>query len=138
MSCVGFDVGDLKACTALARRNGVDVLLNKESKRETPTIVSFGDKQRALGTDGAAQQMMRAKNTVFGVKRLLGKKFHEPSVQTELPYLPFKVIEGPQGECVIEVMYLNEKLQVTPEQCMAMTVDQKNQPVDLFVSAVQS
>eukprot|EP00212_Chloropicon_laureae_P008077 CAMPEP_0197497956 /NCGR_PEP_ID=MMETSP1311-20131121/54713_1 /TAXON_ID=464262 /ORGANISM="Genus nov. species nov., Strain RCC856" /LENGTH=44 /DNA_ID= /DNA_START= /DNA_END= /DNA_ORIENTATION= len=44
MSVVGFDIGDFKSCVAVARRNGVDVLLNKESKRETPAVVSFGTK----------------------------------------------------------------------------------------------
>eukprot|EP00216_Chloropicon_sp_CCMP2111_P006945 CAMPEP_0198235372 /NCGR_PEP_ID=MMETSP1446-20131203/1275_1 /TAXON_ID=1461542 ORGANISM="Unidentified sp, Strain CCMP2111" /NCGR_SAMPLE_ID=MMETSP1446 /ASSEMBLY_ACC=CAM_ASM_001112 /LENGTH=834 /DNA_ID=CAMNT_0043916513 /DNA_START=82 /DNA_END=2589 /DNA_ORIENTATION=- len=120
MSVVGFDIGDFKACIAVARRNGVDVLLNKESKRETPTVVSFGSKERSLGVDGASQQSMNPKNTVFGLKRLLGKKFNEPSVQAELQYLPFKVVEGPDGKCLIEVMYLNENVQFSPERVMAM------------------
>ena len=67
MSVVGFDVGDFKSCVAVARRNGVDVLLNKESKRETPAVVSFGMKQRAIGTDGSSAQSMNPKNTVFGI-----------------------------------------------------------------------
>lgn len=51
MSVVGFDVGNDSSCVALARKRGIDVLLNKESKRETPAMVSFGDKMRFLGVD---------------------------------------------------------------------------------------
>ena len=122
MSVVGFDVGDFKSCTALARRNGVDVLLNKESKRETPAVVSFGSKQRAIGTDGSSAQSMNPKNTVFGLKQLLGKKFSDPAVQREIPYLPFKVKEGQDGGCLVEVMYLNEKVEFTPERLMAIVL----------------
>ena len=64
------------------------MLLNKESKRETPAVVSFGMKKRAIGTDGSSAQSMNPKNTVFGIKQLLGKKFTDPSVQREIPYLP--------------------------------------------------
>ncbi|QDZ20946.1 heat shock protein Hsp70 [Chloropicon primus] len=122
MSVVGFDVGDFKSCVAVARRNGVDVLLNKESKRETPSMVSFGTKQRAIGTDGSSAQSMNPKNTVFGIKQLLGKKFKEQGVQNEIPYLPFKVKEGADGGCLVEVMYLNEKVELTPERLMAMVL----------------
>ena len=120
MSVVGFDIGDFKSCVAVARRNGVDVLLNKESKRETPPVVSFGTKQRAIGCDGSGAQAMNPKNTVFGLKQLLGKNFNEASVQSQLPYFPFKVLEGPNGKCLVEVMYKNEKTQLTPERIMAM------------------
>jgi heat shock protein 4 len=120
MSVVGFDIGDTKSCVAVARRNGVDVLLNKESKRETPAMVAFGGKQRAIGCDGAGAQAMNPKNTVFGLKKLLGKKFKESVVQKELPYLPFKVVEGPAGGCLVDVTYKNENVQLSPERLMAM------------------
>ena len=122
MSVLGFDVGDFKSCVAVARRNGVDVLLNKESKRETPAVVSFGMKQRAIGTDGSSAQSMNPKNTVFGIKQLLGKKFLDPIVQREIPYLPFKVKEGGNGGCLVDVMYLNERVELTPERVMAIVL----------------
>jgi len=122
MSVVGFDIGDFKSCVAVARRNGVDVLLNKESKRETPAVVSFGTKQRAIGCDGSSAQSMNPKNTVFGLKQLIGKQFKEATVQNELPYLPFKVKEGPDGGCLVNVMYRNEQVSLTPERLMAMVL----------------
>lgn len=126
MSVVGIDVGNDALCVALARKRGIDVLLNKESKRETPALVSFGEKMRFLGTDAAGKIMVNPKNTVSQIKRLLGKKFQDPAVQADISKLPYKVFEGSDGGCLIEVMYCNEPVQFTPEQIVAMLlVDQK-------------
>jgi heat shock protein 4 len=64
MSVVGFDIGNDSCVVAVARRKGIDVCLNDESKRQTPAMVSFAEKQRYLGTGAAAQAVMNTKNTV--------------------------------------------------------------------------
>ena len=122
MSVVGFDVGNDASCVALARKRGVDVLMNKESKRETPALVSFGDKMRFLGTDALAKQPLSPQNTVHDIKRLLGKKWKDPQLQADIAKLPFTVKEGPDGGVLVEVMYLNELATFTPEQIMAMVL----------------
>jgi heat shock 70kDa protein 4 len=105
---------------------GVDVLLNKESNRETPSVVTFTSKQRQMGTDASASLSTNPRNTIILLKRLLGKKFSDPSVQADLQYLPFKVTEGPNGECLFNVEYLDKPAQLTVEQIMAaMLVDLK-------------
>lgn len=118
MSVAGLDVGNATSCVALARKRGVDVIMNAESKRETPAIVSYGEKMRAVGVEGAARLMMNVKNTVTEVKRLIGRKFSDPEVQKDIKTMMYKVVEGPDGGCLISVMYLNELKQLTPEQVM--------------------
>eukprot|EP00951_Prasinocladus_malaysianus_P048552 scaffold659831_cov50-Prasinocladus_malaysianus.AAC.1 len=134
MSVAGIDVGNATSCVALARKRGVDVIMNKESKRETPTLASFGFKQRFLGTDAIGVQSTNIKNTVSSLKRLLGKKFGEPDVQEDIAKLPYKVgtapsaylnkaqvTEGPNGECLINVQSLGgEQVTFTPEAVMGM------------------
>ena len=123
MSVVGLDVGNDASCVAVARKRGVDVLLNKESSRETPSMVSFGDKMRFLGTDAAGKVAMNPRNTVHNLKRLLGKKFNDPLVQRELPRLPFKVTEDPAGGgCLVHATYAGEACTFTPEQLVAMVL----------------
>ncbi len=119
MSVAGIDVGDQKSCIAVARKRGIDVLMNKESKRETPSVVAFGQKARSLGTDAAGSLSISPKNTIFGVKRLLGKKFSNPDVQRDIKQLPYKVTEGPDGGILIHVNYLGEQQAFTPEQILA-------------------
>ncbi|PNW72223.1 hypothetical protein CHLRE_16g677000v5 [Chlamydomonas reinhardtii] len=96
--------------------------MNKESKRETPAAINFGEKMRFLGTDGAAKLGLQPQNTVHQLKRILGKKFKDPQVQEDIARLPFAVIEGPDGGCLIKVRYCNEEAVFTPEQVMAMVI----------------
>lgn len=120
MSVVGFDIGNDTSCVALARKRGIDVIMNKESKRETPTVISFGEKMRYLGTDGAAKLSMNPKSTVYQIKRLIGKKFSDPQVQSDIQKLPYKVLEAPDGGVLVEVQYCNETATFSPEQLLAM------------------
>lgn len=85
-----------------------DVILNKESNRETPSVVNFSERMRLTGTDGAAKMGMAPANTVHSLKRLLGKAFKDPSLQAELPRLPFSVTEAPDGRCQVNVQVFGE------------------------------
>ncbi|XP_059645128.1 heat shock 70 kDa protein 15-like [Cornus florida] len=120
MSVVGFDSGNESGVVAVARQRGIDVVLNEESKRETPAIVCFGDKQRFLGTAGAASSMMNPKNTISQIKRLLGRQFSDPELQQDLKALPFTVTEGPDGYPLIHARYLGEVRTFTPTQLLGM------------------
>eukprot|EP00894_Picocystis_sp_ML_P003558 jgi/Pico_ML_1/54075/g4500.t1 len=120
MSVAGFDVGNFTSVVALARRKGVDVILNKESNRETPSMVGFGAKQRNLGTDASAAETMNTKNTVAQLKRILGKKFQDPELQKDMAYFPFRVVEGTNGKAMVQVNYLGRDETFEPEKVMAM------------------
>ncbi|PIN00401.1 Molecular chaperones HSP105/HSP110/SSE1, HSP70 superfamily [Handroanthus impetiginosus] len=120
MSVVGFDFGNESGVVAVARQRGIDVVLNDESKRETPAVVCFGDKQRFLGTAGAASSMMNPKNTISQIKRLIGRQFSDPELQRDLKSLPFLVTEGPDGYPLIHARYLGEPRTFTPTQVLGM------------------
>nr|GEW44287.1 heat shock 70 kDa protein 16 [Tanacetum cinerariifolium] len=98
MSVIGFDIGNVNCVIAVAKRGGIDVLLNDEAKRESPAVVSFGDKQRFLGSAGAAFATANPKSTISQIKRLIGRQYKELSVQEELKLLPFVTSEGPRGD----------------------------------------
>ncbi|KAK6149762.1 hypothetical protein DH2020_017287 [Rehmannia glutinosa] len=120
MSVVGFDIGNENCVIAVAKQRGIDVLLNDESKRENPAVVSFGEKQRFIGSAGAASATMHPKSTISQVKRLIGRNFNEPAVQDDLRMLPFQTYEGPDGGILIHLQYLDEKQTFTPVQILAM------------------
>ncbi|OWM78193.1 heat shock 70 kDa protein 15-like [Punica granatum] len=120
MSVVGFDFGNESCIVAVARQRGIDVVLNDESKRETPAIVCFGEKQRFIGTAGAASTMMNPKNAISQIKRLIGRKFSDPELQSDLKSLPFAVTEGPDGFPLIHARYLGELRTFTPIQVLGM------------------
>ena len=84
MSVIGFDICNENFIFTTMKKWGIDVLLNDKSKRETPTVICFGEKQWILGSAGAAFATMNPKSMVSQVKRLIGKNFVEPNVQNEL------------------------------------------------------
>ncbi|KAJ7299180.1 hypothetical protein O6H91_Y285900 [Diphasiastrum complanatum] len=120
MSVVGLDVGNETGVVGIARQRGIDVVLNEESKRETPAMVSFSDKQRFLGTAAAATSTMNPKNTISQIKRLIGKKFSDPELQRDLRLFPFAVKEAPDGGAAIHVRYLGDMRIFTPTQILGM------------------
>ncbi len=122
MSVVGFDLGNATSVVALAQKRGIDVLLNTEAKRETPCVVYFGDEQRYMGSVAASKQTMYPKNTLTQLKRLLGKMYRSPDVQSDLQRFPFTVKEGPDGGCLVQVQYCNQVATFSPEQIVAMNL----------------
>ncbi|KAF0916094.1 hypothetical protein E2562_000703 [Oryza meyeriana var. granulata] len=122
MSVVGFDLGNESCIVAVARQRGIDVVLNEESKRETPAIVCFGDKQRFIGTAGAASSTMNPKNSISQIKRLIGRKNSDPELQRDLAAFPFRVSEGPDGFPLVHARSLGEERAFTPTQLMAMVL----------------
>ncbi|KAF5478898.1 hypothetical protein F2P56_005420 [Juglans regia] len=120
MSVVGFDIGNENCVIAVVKQRGIDVLLNDESNRETPAVVCFGEKQRFMGSAGAASAMMNLKSTISQVKRLIGRKFSDVVVQNELQKLPFETSEGLDGGILIHLTYRGESHTFTPVQILAM------------------
>lgn len=120
MSVVGFDFGNENCVIAVAKERGIDVLLNDESNRETPAVVSFFEKQRFMGSEGAASLTMNPKSTVSQVKRLIGRKFKEVEVQDDLKLFPFEIVEGHDGGILIKVQYLGEIHEFSTVQILGM------------------
>ncbi|KAK9049240.1 hypothetical protein SSX86_031793 [Deinandra increscens subsp. villosa] len=118
MSVIGFDIGNESCVIAAARRGGVDVLLNDESKNETPAVVSFGEKQRFFGSAGAAFATANPKSTLSHIKRLIGKLYKE--VEEDLKLLPFATSEGPRGGILIKLEYLKTIWTFTPVEILGM------------------
>ncbi|KAK8941900.1 Heat shock 70 kDa protein 16 [Platanthera guangdongensis] len=127
MSVIGFDLGNDNCVIAAVKQRGIDVLLNDESSRETPAVVSFGEKQRFLGSAGAASAALHTKSTISQVKRLIGRDFRQPDVQEDLNRLPFATSEGPDGRILIHIRFMNEDRIFTPVQILGMVLSHLKQ-----------
>ncbi|XP_044478180.1 heat shock 70 kDa protein 16-like isoform X1 [Mangifera indica] len=127
MSVLGFDIGNENCVIAVVKERGVDVLLNDESKRETLAVVSFSEKQRLLGSAGAASALMNPRSTISQVKRLIGRKFREVDVQKDLKLLPFETCDSCDGGILIRLEYLGETHMFTPVQLLGMLLSNLKQ-----------
>jgi len=124
MSVIGIDFGTQNITIAAAQKGGIDVLLNDVSARQTPCMVSFGEKERAIGEPALTQFARNTKNTIINSKRLLGRNFDEAEVQQEIKTLPYKTRKGEDGTIVMEVQYQNQKREFDPTTITAMILGQ--------------
>ncbi|XP_045459661.1 97 kDa heat shock protein [Melitaea cinxia] len=120
MSVIGIDFGNESCYIAVAKAGGIETITNDYSLRGTPSCVAFSPKNRILGVAAKNQMVTNMKNTVFGFKKLLGRKYSDPHVQKELKHFPFKVEQRADGGIGIRVNYLGEDNVFSPEQIAAM------------------
>nr|CAH7724329.1 unnamed protein product [Callosobruchus chinensis] len=107
MSVIGIDFGNESCYVAVAKAGGIETIANDYSLRATPSCIAFSEKNRILGVAAKNQQVTNMKNTVYCLKRLLGRKFRDPHVQKELHLLPFTIVEEKGGTIGIKVRLLN-------------------------------
>ncbi len=123
---VGIDLGTTYSCVGFFRNGTVDILSNDQGNRTTPSYVAFTDTERLVGDAAKNQAAMNPKNTVFDAKRLIGRRFTDDTVQSDMKHWPFKVTrKGPGAEGdkpMIEVEFKNEVKQFTAEQISSMVL----------------
>jgi molecular chaperone DnaK len=101
---IGIDLGTTNCCVAVLEGGAVQIIPNKEGGRTTPSVVGFTDKgERLVGQIAKRQAVTNAANTVYAVKRLIGRKFDSPEVQRALETTPFEIIDSQNGDARIRV-----------------------------------
>ncbi|XP_029925472.1 heat shock 70 kDa protein 4a [Myripristis murdjan] len=120
MSVVGFDLGFQSCYVAVARAGGIETIANEYSDRCTPSFVSFGQRNRAIGAAAKSQVVTNCKNTVQGFKRFHGRAFSDPYIQSAKSKLVYDLAQMPSGSTGIKVMYMEEEKVFSIEQVTAM------------------
>ncbi|KAG0208241.1 adenyl-nucleotide exchange factor sse1 [Mortierella sp. GBA30] len=120
MSVVGIDFGNLQSVIAVARNRGIDVVCNEVSNRFTPSLVSFGPKQRYLGETAKTQEISNFKNTISSLKRIIGRTHADKEIQEiEKQYLTAPLVEF-NGQLAVKVNYQGQEAVFTTLQVFAM------------------
>jgi molecular chaperone DnaK len=110
---IGIDLGTTNSCVAVMEGGAPQVIPNQEGARTTPSIVGFTAKgERLVGQIAKRQALTNPKNTVFAVKRLIGRKFNSTEVETARRYLPYGLTQAPNGDVHIQI---EEKIYSPPE-----------------------
>ncbi|XP_047723570.1 heat shock protein 105 kDa isoform X2 [Prionailurus viverrinus] len=120
MSVVGLDVGSQSCYIAVARAGGIETIANEFSDRCTPSVISFGSKNRTIGVAAKNQQITHANNTVSNFKRFHGRAFNDPFIQKEKGNLSYDLVPMKNGGVGIKVMYMDEEHLFSVEQITAM------------------
>src|SRR5213593_2195131 len=101
---IGIDLGTTNSCVAIMEGGQPKVIENSEGARTTPSIVAYADDGEVLvGAPAKRQAVTNAKNTIFAVKRLIGRRFEEKEVQKDIGLMPYKIVKADNGDAWVEV-----------------------------------
>jgi len=132
---IGIDLGTTNSCVAIMDGSQPRVIENSEGARTTPSIVAFTESERLVGQAAKRQAVTNASNTVYAVKRLIGRRSDDPLIQKDLKNLPYKVVNGGNGDAWVEVRgekyspsqvsaFILQKMKETAESYLGETVTQ--------------
>jgi len=130
---IGIDLGTTYSCVGTWKNNTVEIIPNDMGERTTPSYVSFSDTERLVGTAAKNQAARNAENTIFDAKRLIGRKYDEPTVQADIKLWPFKVVRESQDRPAIEVEYKAEKKRFFPEEISSMVLGYMKQIAEAYI-----
>jgi len=134
MPAIGIDLGTTFSCVGVWQNGRVEIIANDQGNRTTPSYVAFTEEERLIGDAAKGQASGNPTNTVFDVKRLMGRKFNEPMVQADRKAWPFKVVEGSQGRPYVEVDFKGEVKQFLPEEVSAMVLTKMKQIAEGYLN----
>merc|ERR1711920_477896 len=129
----GIDLGTTYSCVGVWKNDSVEIIANDQGNRTTPSYVAFTDTERLIG-DAAKNQVARnPENTVFDAKRLIGRKFADPIVQSDIKLWPFKVIAGQGDKPMIQVTFQGEEKKFHPEEVSSMILTKMKETAEAYL-----
>ncbi|EAW23030.1 molecular chaperone Hsp70 [Aspergillus lentulus] len=129
---VGIDLGTTYSCVGVFRDDRIEIIANDQGNRTTPSFVAFTDTERLIGDAAKNQVAMNPHNTVFDAKRLIGRRFQDAEVQSDMKHWPFKVVEK-GGKPIIEVEFKGETKQFTPEEISSMVLTKMRETAEAYL-----
>ena len=111
----------MHTCIPSSLSSNIEIIANEQGNRTTPSYVAFADSERLIGDAAKNQAAMNPKNTVFDAKRLIGRRFDDPEVKSDIKHWPFTVIEK-DGAPLIQVEYQGETKNFTPQEISSMVL----------------
>jgi L1 cell adhesion molecule like protein len=116
---IGIDLGTTYSCVGVYQNGKVEIIANDQGNRTTPSYVGFTDVERIIGDGAKSMASMNPTNTIYDVKRLLGREFSDPCLQEDMKSLPYKIVNA-GGKPKVEVEFKGETKLFTPEEISAM------------------
>lgn len=127
---IGIDLGTTNSCVAIMEGKDVKVIENSEGRRTTPSIVGFlKDGQKIVGETAKRQQVTNAENTIYSVKRLIGRRYTDQEVVKDRERVPFKIVEATNGDAWVEAQ--GEKY--SPSQVSAFILQKMKETAEAYL-----
>ena len=126
---IGIDLGTTNSCVAMMDGSAAKVVENSEGARTTPSIVGFTDDERLVGQSAKRQAVTNPSNTLFAVKRLIGRRIDDPLVNKDKKMVPFKITDGGNGDAWVEAK--DEKY--SPSQVSAFILQKMKETAESYL-----
>ncbi len=127
---IGIDLGTTNSCVAVMDGKDPKVIENSEGARTTPSIVAFGEEgERLVGARAKNQAVTNAENTLFAVKRLIGRRFDDPTVKKDQKLVPYKIVKGDNGDAWVEA----DGEKYSPSQISAMILQKMKETAEAYL-----
>eukprot|EP00758_Cryptobia_borreli_P010714 Tbor_TRINITY_DN5594_c2_g2::TRINITY_DN5594_c2_g2_i1::g.13704::m.13704/K09490/HSPA5, BIP; heat shock 70kDa protein 5 len=131
--CVGIDLGTTYSVVGVWQKGEVQIIPNEMGNRITPSVVAFTETERLIG-DGAKNQLpQNPMNTVYAIKRLIGRKFTDDTVQRDKKLLSYKLVSDNDGKPRVEVQHKGETKTYTPEEISAMVLQKMKEIAETYL-----
>ena len=127
---IGIDLGTTNSCVAVMDGKDAKVIENAEGARTTPSIVAFTDSdERLVGQPAKRQAVTNPENTLFAIKRLIGRRFDDPMVEKDKKLVPYKIISGDNGDAWVEA----HGAKYSPSQVSAMILQKMKETAESYL-----
>ena len=129
---IGIDLGTTNSCVAIMEGTQAKVLENAEGARTTPSVVAFTDSdEKLIGQPAKRQAVTNPENTIFAVKRLIGRNFDDPTVKKDAATAPFKIINSEKNDAWIEA----KGQKYSPSQISAFTLQKMKETAEKYLGS---
>ena len=132
MVAIGIDLGTTYSCVGWWKDNRCEIIANDQGNRTTPSYVSFTSEERLIGDGAKNQASMNPENTIFDAKRLIGRKFDDPAVQSDIKNFPFTVISD-DNKPKIQATYKDELKTFQPEEISSMVLTKMKEVAESYI-----
>jgi len=129
---VGIDLGTTYSCVGVFQHGKVEIIANDQGNRTTPSYVAFTDSERLIGDAAKNQCAMNPNNTVFDAKRLIGRKYEDQTVQSDIKHWPFNVVND-DTKPKIQVEYKGDSKTFFPEEISSMVLNKMKETAEAYL-----
>uniref|UniRef100_A0A8D0G5H6 Uncharacterized protein n=1 Tax=Sphenodon punctatus TaxID=8508 RepID=A0A8D0G5H6_SPHPU len=129
---VGIDLGTTYSCVGVCQHGKVEIITNDQGNRTTPSYVAFTDTECLIGDPAKSQVFLNPQNTVFDAKRLIGRRFNDPVVQSDMKHWPFLVVDK-DGKLKVQVSYKGMDKIFYPVEFSAMVLAKMKQTAEAYL-----
>ncbi|KAK3089988.1 hypothetical protein FSP39_008244 [Pinctada imbricata] len=129
---IGIDLGTTYSCVGVFQNGKVEIIANDQGNRTTPSYVGFTDSERLIGDAAKNQVAINPQNTIFDAKRLIGRKFTDSSVQSDMKHWPFKVVSD-GGKPKLQAEHKGEMKTFSPEEISSMVLTKMKETAEAYL-----